>query len=66
MSTPSRTRRTYRPPTPAAVLHKEPKPIVIELQGDTLSFRHHGERKRYTLTAAEAFREATLRAASDL
>lgn len=55
------TRRTHRPPTPGAVLHREPKPIVLEIEGDTLSFRHKGERRRFQITITEAFREAVLR-----
>lgn len=57
----TRTARHYTAPTPGAVLHKEPKPIILEIVGDTIIFRHKGERQRYSLSITEAFREAVLR-----
>ena len=40
-----------------------PRPIIVEITGDALIFRHKGKRRVYTLNIETAFREAILRSA---
>ena len=54
-----RTRISYVTPTAHEVEHKgKPLPIMLEVDGNQLVFRHEGHRKRYTLSIPDAFRHA--------
>lgn len=39
---------------------QEPQRVILEIEGDTLSFRHFGSRKRYRLRIDRAMQEAML------
>lgn len=55
------TRTTFTTPTAHAVEFRDkPLPIVVEIEGDALTFRHHGHRKRYTLSVADAMKHAII------
>lgn len=54
-----RTRITFETSTAHAVEHRgKPLPIVVEIQGDKLTFRHKGHRTRYDVAIADAMRLA--------
>lgn len=56
------TRVTFKSTTPEAVEYRnKPALIVVEIEGDSLTFRHEGHRKRYTVSIADAFRLAILK-----
>jgi hypothetical protein len=59
-------RRTFKTVGAYATETAEPKQIVVELEGDTLAFRHPGSRVRYRLEIATAMREAIIRHAETL
>jgi hypothetical protein len=44
-----------------AVRTATPKPIVVTIEGETLTFRHKGEKRRFRLDISQAMKEAILR-----
>jgi len=59
-------RRTFRTTGLYAVDSADAKQIIVELEGDTLAFRHAGSRVRYRLDIPQAMREAIIRHAESL
>lgn len=53
-------RRTVTSQGNYAVETAEPRRIILEIEGDTLSFRHFGSGKRYRLGINRAMQEAML------
>lgn len=59
---PRTTRTTFKAPgTHVAQFRNKPLEIIVELEGEQISFRHKGCRKRFSMHIAEAMREAILR-----
>lgn len=57
----ARTRLTYETPSAHEVETRgKASPIVVELTGDKLTFRHKGHRHRYEVPIADAMRLAIL------
>lgn len=53
------TRITHQTPTAHVVEFKgRPLPIILEIEGDRLTFRSYGHRKRFSLPIATVFKNA--------
>ncbi len=53
------TRITHQTPTAHVVEFKgKALPIIVEIEGDRLTFRHLGHRRRYSLPIPTAFKNA--------
>lgn len=62
---PRTTRTVYRAPGKhIAQFRNRPLEIIIELDGDTITFRHKGHKQRFFLGVDEAMREAITRTAT--
>lgn len=58
---PRTTRVTFKTATAHAVEYRDKAaPIVVEIEGETLTFRHEGHRKRYRVSIPDAMRLAIL------
>lgn len=59
---PRRTRTTFiTEGKHIAQFRARPLEIIVELDGDKISFRHKGQRQRFQMDISEAFKEAILR-----
>ena len=58
---PRKTRTIFKSASAHTVEHRnKAAPIIIEAEGDNLTFRHEGHRRRYVVSMADAFRLAII------